>query len=744
MTIGSRSSVTEKSLAQAVLVPKFLVFARDQRDAVHPCLSMARVDQLLILLAEPLCRNEKVKQRHIYIRSLRETAVSHSTNHSHCFPAEPPAEESHSAGEHSGPENLGSVSQARSGSPHTSSLPEIPRPISMPEDGIRDPADYSNSTSDMIRQELASHHNLSSRQFMVLQSALSLVGKFVSSSHNIEHTQQEKGADDANAMPPSDLPHEMFYNLLGVNIHSHWPDHISSKTLERICLVVGDGTASPQLARQYMLCILSKAVIFISRWLRSPMSQGLANSLEKSRNSYITSGLRCLHHIDFTRSPTLPMLQALLSGVSTSKFIFYIPQGCCSVADIIKATLVQLLGQTSRSWVLTSFASRGLVALGYHQLTPALLASQQRDEIRDCIYWCYYMDKTLSMLLVRSSSLPDLPYNPATLVKPEPENPLSYKVKIMVKLAYVQDLYLNALAERQKNRPYPSNLVESLQFELYSVRLEILEVRIDPYHSFSQTDRVKSRPNHTATPILKSEWDAVDFTYFSIACTALRLDSIYLHDHKKREECVQCARKCLQAMQECHAYVSSTSKTTPDSLFWTVLLYPLTPFFVIFCNIVATSNASDLILLKEATATVASIGENFSFSMNLHSLLSQLIHLCSLLENPGRQPSITNTGDITSNDESSVPPNLSISMIAKSSQEDQQLQEPTVSDPASGLHTQTNSNFDYSSLDQSSDQNGSKRNSIWDGGLLWDFFNIQPSVEWFDASYNDFLEPPLD
>lgn len=215
MTIGSRSSVTEKSLAQAVLVPKFLVFARDQRDAVHPCLSMARVDQLLILLAEPLCRNEKVKQRHIYIRSLRETAVSHSTNHSHCFPAEPPAEESHSAGEHSGPENLGSVSQARSGSPHTSSLPEIPRPISMPEDGIRDPADYSNSTSDMIRQELASHHNLSSRQFMVLQSALSLVGKFVSSSHNIEHTQQEKGADDANAMPPSDLPHEMFYNLLG-------------------------------------------------------------------------------------------------------------------------------------------------------------------------------------------------------------------------------------------------------------------------------------------------------------------------------------------------------------------------------------------------------------------------------------------------------------------------------------------------------------------------------------------------
>ena len=85
---------------------------------------------------------------------------------------------------------------------------------------------------------------------------------------------------------------------------------------------------------------------------------------------------------------------------------------------------------------------------------------------------------------------------------------------------------------------------------------------------------MKFRPKCTDTPILKSEWDALDFTYFSIACTALRLDSIFLHDHKKREECVQCARKALEAMQECHTYVSYTSKTTPDSLCWYVAWNP--------------------------------------------------------------------------------------------------------------------------------------------------------------------------
>lgn len=145
-------------------------------------------------------------------------------------------------------------------------------------------------------------------------------------------------------------------------------------------------------------------------------------------------------------------------------------------ANSKKASLVQLLGQTSRSWFLTSLASRGLVALGYHQSTPMFLGSEERSEVRECVYWCYYMDKTLSMLLVRPSSLPDLSFNPATLVKPESKNPLSYKVKIMVQLAHVQDLYLKALAERQNDRPYPSSLVESLQVELYAVRLKILEV----------------------------------------------------------------------------------------------------------------------------------------------------------------------------------------------------------------------------------------------------------------------------
>lgn len=86
------------------------------------------------------------------------------------------------------------------------------------------------------------------------------------------------------------------------------------------------------------------------------------------------------------------------------------------------------------------------------------------------------MDKTLSMLLVRPSSLPDLPFDPATLVHLDPKNPLTYKVKILVRLAQIQDSYLAALIRRQNNRPCPPELMESLRLKLASVRQDILEV----------------------------------------------------------------------------------------------------------------------------------------------------------------------------------------------------------------------------------------------------------------------------
>lgn len=95
----------------------------------------------------------------------------------------------------------------------------------------------------------------------------------------------------------------------------HWPDHISLQTLERMSLAIMNDTVSGQLALQYKLCVLSKAIIFVSRWLRLCSPGILADSLNKSRKEYTAACLECLTIIDFSRSPSLAMLQALLCGV---------------------------------------------------------------------------------------------------------------------------------------------------------------------------------------------------------------------------------------------------------------------------------------------------------------------------------------------------------------------------------------------------------------------------------------------
>lgn len=151
---------------------------------------------------------------------------------------------------------------------------------------------------------------------------------------------------------------------------------------------------------------------------------------------------------------------------------------------------MQLLGDTTRSWHMTSLASRALVSLGYHTsvtITSCDHGEDDESEIRRCIYWCYYMDKTLSMLLARPSSLPVFPFHPISLVDTDPEHPLSYKVKILVKLAHVQDNSLFLMLRDQKQNVIQVDeaaLVETLHNELKSIGAEIQRVFLSRFIAF--------------------------------------------------------------------------------------------------------------------------------------------------------------------------------------------------------------------------------------------------------------------
>jgi hypothetical protein len=148
-----------------------------------------------------------------------------------------------------------------------------------------------------------------------------------------------------------------------------------------------------------------------------------------------------------------------------------------------QAAVVQLHGDTTRSWFLVSLASRSIVALSYHKMTSFDSDSDEENEIRRCIYYCYYMDKTLSMLLLRPPSLPQLPFNPADLVPTDPQLPISMHVKILVKLARVQDVALSLVLKDPRHQILANKefMLENIQTELKSIGDEIQQVIKFPF-----------------------------------------------------------------------------------------------------------------------------------------------------------------------------------------------------------------------------------------------------------------------
>lgn len=354
----------------------------------------------------------------------------------------------------------------------------------------------SNNTSSLIIDEINTNTHLSVARTGVLRSALDIVKRFISSSQHADSIPDEKITPDP-ASKLIDFRIELFYMMMGgmffypywalhliLNtagqnerdaLALHWPDHISPLTLQRMCLALMSGTVGRQTDLQYKLCVLYKATIFVSRWLRFSSPGGLSDCLAKSRKQYTAAFLESLSMIDFSRSPSLAMLQALLSGVGD-------PQSLCRyVVNLYQATLVQLLGDTTRSWHLTALASRVVVALGYHTSTSIGCDADEEIEIRRCLSWCYYMDKTLSMLLVRPTSLPVLASDPVDLLNTVSENPLSYKVRILVKLAQVQDISLSLMLKGQKEELAMAQepaLLEDLQNRLKSISEEIRQVGV--------------------------------------------------------------------------------------------------------------------------------------------------------------------------------------------------------------------------------------------------------------------------
>lgn len=112
---------------------------------------------------------------------------------------------------------------------------------------------------------------------------------------------------------------------------------------------------------------------------------------------------------------------------------------------------MQYTGNMSQAWVMNSYAARQIVALKYHEIENPILRSDPNDEVQSSLYWCYYLDRTLSALLLRPLSLPEPLISPVDLVIPDKSMPHMPLIRILLELAQVQgDLLACGKAENTR------------------------------------------------------------------------------------------------------------------------------------------------------------------------------------------------------------------------------------------------------------------------------------------------------
>jgi hypothetical protein len=141
----------------------------------------------------------------------------------------------------------------------------------------------------------------------------------------------------------------------------------------------------------------------------------------------------------------------------------------------------------------------------------------------------------------------------------------------------------------------------------------------------------------------------------------------------------------------------------------TILSYPLSPFFVIFCNVVGTSHARDFQLLQDVVDSVSSLVIENEYVERLRRLCNTLLALCRpLVQHHGNAAVV------------------------------QEQQAGLLLNFASGHETgAVEDGLMPSNMAGEVQEEGMEREP-WQDDMMWQLFQAQPSLDWFNS---DILDP---
>ncbi|KAJ5983496.1 transcriptional regulator family: Fungal Specific TF [Penicillium waksmanii] len=455
---------------------------------------------------------------------------------------------------------------------------------------------HAEQAKAVFQGELEGNESMNLERQSILRSALDFVSAMTQGRvSNLEEGVQSEVRDDSPIVTEFTAPPpEIFYMLFkeppaaagALNIQ--WPDHISQECLERMIAVLINGESQGQIFYQYCVCIYVKALFYLSQMPRVYKNSTINQQFLKSKRLYESYALHALKNLSFLSNPTLPFIQSLISA----------------------AFLMQYTGNMSQAWIMNSYAARQIVALKYHETRSPVSRSDPNEDIQSSLYWCYYLDRTLSALLLRPLSLPEPLISPADLIVPNKSQPHLPLIRILMELAQVQGDLLSC-GKADSTRQILANHSK-------------LQERMDVIKSSLQATR------ESVNEFLSCDWISGEFCYYAILVDILRSRLKYSFSPLTHKECVACARKSLKALRYLQKNPGKSpgfADPYPTFLTWTMFLYPLSPFFVLFCNIIGELDFDDYTLIQDITQSLTPFAAS-PYISKLLKLLESLQNFC--------------------------------------------------------------------------------------------------------------------
>ncbi|QRD88406.1 C6 transcription factor [Aspergillus flavus] len=467
--------------------------------------------------------------------------------------------------------------------------------------------------------QMASRHRLSRVQglawnrLQVLESALYAASQFTESMGgfrkppNVDDQSEEQGKIPA--------PEFLTWMLKDIGTDRFGPyvrdyfRHVSKHSLEKMGMSLLRKDASPSDTILYTVCVNSVAYKFLTTVLMIEEHGELSQRLWHSALQYRATAQAALRKIPLVTTPSLALLQAVLCGI----FLF---QGS---------------GDTNFCWELTRTACRICTDIGLN--TSATNGRVLSEEEFFCFIWCYMLDRNYAWKLGRSKGFLEATSAGILHASTRLTPPISELLLVYLDLAQIQDGIIPFIKDSSGEGEHAVPLVANLREQLLP-RMKDIRSRIDEITSPS--DHWKGLDSH-------SEIAALDFAYHSIMTTILHLIQLTPGQTLTAKDLyLDSARQELSALVS--ICLSANKQSTVAFLHWTLLYYPLTAVFVLFCNTVVTSHIGDFNLLRTVADCLTQSGTASEHIANLQKLFQEFVSLSQRFLNEESSTALTNQG----------------------------------------------------------------------------------------------------